>query len=79
MTPEEKLINTHNKSLSAHYGENLKKMKFAAASIYEKDSAISISDSKKEAYISRHYVSGHYLGDHPTHVIILNGDCFDRI
>lgn len=81
MTSEERLIETHLKSLSAQYGDNLKKMKFNAPVItpLEKDSVVSISPSKKEAYVTRHYIAGHFQSNVPTHVMVFNGECFNRI
>ncbi len=79
MTTEEKLIQTHLNSLLAHYGDKLKSMKFASPVFEDKDSVISISESKREAYLTRHYISGHYMGNYPTHAVIFNGDWFDRI
>ena len=73
------LFDTHNRALSSYYGENLKSMKFSEPELYERDSAVSVSKTKQEAFISRHYVSGHYLCNYPTHVVILNKECFDRL
>jgi hypothetical protein len=74
----EYLFKVHTAALSAHYGNNLKAMKFSDAELYESDSVISKSVSKKEAFISRHYITGHHLGNAPTHVLILKDNCFDR-
>lgn len=75
----ERLFATHNKSLSSYYGGNLKSMKFLDPELYENDSVISNSKIKKEAFISRHYVAGHYLGDAPTHTVVLKGEAYNRI
>ena len=81
MTPQERLIATHLRSLSAQYGDNLKKMKFNAPVItpLERDSVVSISPSKREAYVTRHHIAGHFQSSVPTHAVIFNGDCFNRI
>jgi hypothetical protein len=81
MTPEERLIDTHLRSLSAQYGDNLKKMKFnpPVITLLERDSVVSISPSKKEAYVTRHYIAGHFQSSVPTHAVIFSGECFDRI
>ena len=81
MTPEQeqKLFQTHSKALSGHYGDTLKSMKFNAPRIYEKDSVVSVSASKKEAYVTRHHVAGHYMSDAPTHSIVFNGEWFSRL
>jgi len=81
MTPEEKLIDTHLKALSGHYGVNLKKMKFNPPVVtpLERDSVVSISPSKKEAYVTRHHIAGHFQANVPTHSIVFNGDWWNRI
>ncbi|NBW57508.1 hypothetical protein EB118_22465 [bacterium] len=79
MTDKEKLIESHLQSLSAHYGDRLNGMKFACPIFEDRESVVSISESKKEAYLTRHHIAGHYLSQFPTHVVILAGDCFDRI
>lgn len=81
MTPEERLIDTHLIALSGHYGDNLKKMKFNAPVItpLERDSVVSISPSKREAYVTRHHIAGHFQASVPTHAVIFNGEFFNRI
>ena len=79
MNSQEKIIDSHLQSLSAHYGSKLKSMKFAAPIFEDKESVVSISERKKEVYFTRHYISGHYMSQYPTHAVILAGECFDRI
>jgi hypothetical protein len=81
MTPEERLIDTHLVALSGHYGDNLKKMKFNPPVItpLERDSVVSISPSKKEAYVTRHHIAGHFQASVPTHAVIFKGDWFNSI
>lgn len=73
------MFETHNLALSSHYGEKLKSMKFSDAELYERDSAVSVSKSKQEAFISRHYTAGHYMSKHPTHTVILTGEYLKRL
>lgn len=73
------LFETHNMALSAHYGDKLKSMKFSEPELYERDSAVSISKLKQEAFISRHHVAGHHMSKYPTHIVILTGEHIKRL
>lgn len=73
------LFATHNKALSSHYGDALHGMKFLDPELYEQDSVVSNSKTKKEAFITRHYVTGHHMDNAPTHVVVLKGNTYDRL
>jgi len=76
MDYKERIILSHMKALSNHYGEELNKMKFNKPRIYDNqnDSVVSISDTKKTAFVTRHL-----LTDDVTHVLLLDGEWFNRL
>jgi len=78
---EDRQLNAHLKALSGHYAGLLKEMKFKPPYVdpKDKDSVISLSPSKKEAYISKHYIAGHYLSDSIHYAVILKDDLLDRL
>jgi len=78
---EERQINAHLKALSGHYLNELKNMKFKPPYVdpKDKDSVISLSSSRKEAFISKHYIVGHYLSDSIHYAVILKEDHLNRL
>lgn len=75
MTLEEKMLSTHLTSLSYHYKDDLKKMKFKDCFRDKKDmeSIVSISNFKKEIYYTRHDMTGLV-----THSVVLQNDMISR-
>jgi len=76
MNRNEKMLSLHSISLSAHYGEKLKKMNFLTPYSEEKDndSLISNSPSTKTAFITRHLLTGEV-----THSLILDKEWYSRL
>jgi len=73
---KERIMLSHEKALSSHYGEDLNKMKFAKPRIYDNqnDSVISVSDTKKVGFVTRHL-----LTDDVTHYLVLEREWFSKI
>ena len=71
----EKIISSHKVSLSGHYNDKLNSYKFEEPAVVEKelDSVISVSPSKKIAFITRHL-----LTTEPTHILILENEYYER-
>ena len=78
---ENRQINAHIRALSGHYGDHLKEMKFKSPYVdpKDKDSVISLSLFKKEAFISKHYIAGHYLSDSIHYAVILKDELLNRL
>jgi hypothetical protein len=78
---EERQINAHLKALSGHYLDSLKEMRFKPPYVdpKDRDSVISLSLSKKEAFISKHYIPGHYLSDSIHYAVILKDELLNRL
>jgi hypothetical protein len=78
MTPQDKMISSHSAILSSYYGKRLKFMHFKEPYILEeygvRDSVVSNSVSKREAYITRHLLTCDV-----THSLILSGSFYDRL
>ena len=75
MTLEERMVSTHLDSLSFHYKDDYKKMKFKECFVDKSDrySIVSISSLKKEIYYTRHDMTGVI-----THSVVLRDDMVSR-
>ena len=78
MTSQERMLSVHSATLSSYYGKRLKPMQFKEPYVLEehgvKDTVVSDSLSKHEAYITRHL-----LTCEATHALILNGEWYERL
>lgn len=78
MTSQERMLSSHSATLSSYYGKRLKSMQFKEPYVLVehgvRDTVVSNSPSKHEAYITRHL-----LTCEATHALILNGDCYERL
>jgi len=76
MTRKERMITNHMSSLSSHYGDVLKSMKFNEAKIMEgdNDSVLSHSVTKKIGFVTRHLLTAEV-----THAIIFEKEWYERL
>lgn len=70
------MLSSHHASLSSVYGEGLESMKFEKPYFIkdDKESVISNSPGHKEAFITRHYLTGdlHYI-------VLLSKEVYHRL
>jgi hypothetical protein len=73
---QERMITNHMVSLSSHYGDKLKALKFDEAKIIEndKDSVISHSVSKKIKFVTRHLLTAEV-----THSMVFDKEWYERL